>query len=415
MPRGKSRIPELTIETLTRFMETFKSPAQTTLADMFTVSQETSSSIKWESQRGGRGMTPFVPPGAPAPLTAPFGIAQHFAEAAYWKEKMFFDEEFLNNLRKEGTEAEYLKASARLSRELAGLKNRAVRRKEWMFAKMLFSGAFTYSAKGGVKLGVDYELPSENQVTLAADYKWGTGASKDIVGDIIDGKRVINEANGGKVAMGICNSYVLEYMARDTNIQALLAKSTFGQGDLFSGNVNNTVGANPAVIASLLDIPQIVIYEEMYEVRSWLTAVVTGSSTTVISVDDATDWEVGGIMRFINAETGAWEDETIASIQVEASTVTVSTAPTASFRAGRDYVRMTKRFIPDNQFSMIAPTVDGQSIAEYMEAPFGNQRHWGLKTDSNETWDPEGVYIRVQDKGLPILYQRDAIYNLTVE
>jgi hypothetical protein len=37
-----------------------------------------------------------------------------------------------------------------------------------------------------------------------------------------------------------------------------------------------------------------------------------------------------------------------------------------------------------------------------------------MQTDRKETWDPDGVFLRVQDKGLPVLYQRDAIYNLTV-
>ncbi len=54
------------------------------------------------------------------------------------------------------------------------------------------------------------------------------------------------------------------------------------------------------------------------------------------------------------------------------------------------------------------------SVSRYIEAPFGLGRSYGMQTDSHETWDPDGVYIRVQDKGLPVLYNRDAIYSLTV-
>ena len=63
---------------------------------------------------------------------------------------------------------------------------------------------------------------------------------------------------------------------------------------------------------------------------------------------------------------------------------------------------------------MFASSVDNQQIAEYKKAPFSLDRHYGVKVDRKEDWDPEGVWIRVQDKGLPILYQRDAMYVLTV-
>jgi hypothetical protein len=64
---------------------------------------------------------------------------------------------------------------------------------------------------------------------------------------------------------------------------------------------------------------------------------------------------------------------------------------------------------------MMATQVDGQPIAEYKAAPFGLGRNWGQYTDRHEEWDPDVVWIRVQDKGLPILKNRDALYLLTVQ
>jgi len=49
-----------------------------------------------------------------------------------------------------------------------------------------------------------------------------------------------------------------------------------------------------------------------------------------------------------------------------------------------------------------------------MAAPYGLGRNWGMFVDSDEQWDPDGIFIRVQNKGLPILYHRDAMYILTV-
>jgi hypothetical protein len=75
---------------------------------------------------------------------------------------------------------------------------------------------------------------------------------------------------------------------------------------------------------------------------------------------------------------------------------------------------MRQKFVPDYKFCMMASSVDGQRIAEYKQAPFGEVRHYGQFVDQNRDWDPEVVWIRVQDKGLPILYQRDAVYILDV-
>jgi hypothetical protein len=414
MPRGIGDIPDLRLDVIQNFVTMFTAAPELVLMNLFPASNSPSSSIKWESHRGGRGMTPFVPPGAPAPQTAPYGIAQHSAEAAYWKEKSYYDEEFLNNLRREGTETEYLDSQTRLARDLAGLVNRSNRRKEWMFAKMLFAGSFTYSVTSGVKISVDYSIPTTHNVALATAYKWQAGSSRNILKDIIDGKRVVSDDCGGIVDYAIMNSQVLEYAAADPTIQTLLQKSAFGQGNLFDGNVNQIVGANPNIIGSLLNIKNFLVYDEQYEVRAYLTAAVTGGSTTAVSVDDTSDFEAGGTLRFHDVSAGTYEDETIASVGVEASTVTVSTAPTASFKAGEDYVTMTKKFIPDDKFVMFASRVDNAPVAEYKRAPFGLGRRYGMFTDRHEEWDPEGIWIRSQDKGLPVLYQRDAVYILDV-
>jgi len=414
MPRGLGDIPDLRLEVIQNFIETFMSPPQLVLSNLFGSSDSPSSTIKWESKKGGRGMTPFVPPGAPSPVTYPYGVASHSAEAAAWREKMYFDEEILNNLRKEGTESEYMDAQTRLARELAGLVNRCNRRREWMFAKMLFTGSFTYDIKAGVSLSVDYEIPSDHLVTLATNDKWQSGTSRDILGDIIDGKKVISDDCGGVVDYALCNSTVLKYLAQDPSLLTLLQKTAFGQGDLFQGNKNNIVGVNPAVLGSLLDIRNLVVYDEQYEVRAYLTAVVTGASTTTISVEETADFEVGGTLTFVDVSAGTTEDETISAVSADNNTVTVSTAPTASFKSQEDYVFMRRKFIPDTAFAMFASKVEGQPIAEYKRAPYGLKRSYGMTPDRKEEWDPEGIWIRVRDKGLPILFQRDAVYVLTV-
>jgi len=414
MPRGLGEITELRLEVLQNFVTMWTLPPELMLMQLFGSSDSPSSTIKWESQEGGRGMTPFKPPGAPSPMTSPYGVAAHEAEAAFWGEKMFFDEEFLNNLRRAGTENEYYDAASRLANELSGLTNRSNRRKEWMFAKMLFTGSFTYAVKQGVMMSVNYSLRDDHIVSLATDYKWQSGTKRDIISDIINGKTKIKDSCGSNTDFAVCNSTVLKYLAQDPTILTLLQKSAFGSGDLFKGAVHRIVGVNPQVVASLLDIPNLVIYDESYEVRAYLTAVVTADSTTSISVEDASDFVAGGTLRFVDVSEGTYEEETISSVDVQAGTVTVATAPSTSYKPTEDYVSMVQKFVADDKFCMFASRVENKPIAEFKRAPFGLDRNYGIKPDRWEKKDPDGIFIRVEDKGLPVLYQRDAVYILDV-
>ena len=117
-------------------------------------------------------MSPFVAPGSPAPRTAPHGVAQHAAEAAYWKEKMYFGSSFLNNIRQPGTRETYYSAKKFLARQMRMLRNRCDRRKEWMVCKMLTAGSFDYIDPNNKKVSVDYGIPTDHIQQLTADRKW---------------------------------------------------------------------------------------------------------------------------------------------------------------------------------------------------------------------------------------------------
>ncbi len=407
MPHGKSDIPDLRLENLQKLITSFTAAPNLLLTGMFGSGENSiTDNIEWESIIGNRGLTPFAAPGAPAQTTAPGGVAKHAAMAAFWKEKMAFDEVFLNNLRTPGSQNVYESAQARLARETRSLRNRCDRRKEWMYAQMLSAGSFSYSAPKGVKLSVSYGVPSANIVSLAASRHWDTGASRNILEDIMNAKLSIQTSCGGVVDTAMMTTEVLKMMILDTGIQTLVSKSTFGDGSLF---------ARPNVVLSgLLDIPNWYVYDEQYQITAWLTAAVTADSTTIVYVDDASDFVAGGTLRFNDVSAGTYEDETISSVDVEAGTVTVSTAPSTSYKAGEDKVTMTKKFLPTDKFIMFASSVEGNRIAGYFNAPFGLNRTYGLYVDTHEEWDPEVMWIRVQNKGLPVLYNRDALYVMTV-
>jgi len=406
MARGASDIPELKLVVLQKLIESFKTSPNLKLMTLFGTINADSDEIKWESQTGNRGMTPFVARNARAPSIAPEGVAEHQAFAAFWKEKIYFDEYFLNNLRKPGTQQTYDAAQRKLAAEMRKMRNRSDRRREWMFAQMLTAGSFSYTSQRGIRISVDYGLPSSQVVTLASDRKWSTGANKNILEDIFDAKLTLQNNIGAEIDYAIFPSEVLKYMIFDTGIQNLLKKSAYGDGDLFTRTLT--------VLGSLLDIKNMVLYDEQYEITGWLTAGVTADSTTTVYVDDASDFEEGETLRFVDVSANTWEEETISSVDVDAGTITVAAAPSTSYKAGEDKVVMKKKFIPTNKFCMFASTVEGESIAEFMQSPFGLNRHYGMYVDTHEEWDPDGVWVRTQNMGLPVLYNRDAIYVLTV-
>lgn len=402
-----SDYPDLRLSRLQKLISRHSTPPNLRLMQMFGQDNWESDNIGWETQIGNRGLTPFVAPGVQSPVTAPVGVGESSAFAAFWKEKMFFGEEFLNNLREPGTTAKYMSAKKRLAKETKSLKSRCERRKEWMFAKMLTAGSMTYYVQNGLKYSLDYEIPSDNLVSLGASRKWSTGTATNVVEDIMDGKDVIDDANGGELSNAIFTNTVLKYLIFDQTIQNILQKSTYGKGDLF---------ANPvAVLGSLLGITNMINYNEKYQLKANLTAVVTADTTTVIYVDDPTDFEVGDTLYFYDVSARTKEGETIASIDVNAGTITVATAPSTSYKSMEDFVYVTKKFLPTNTFTMFCDRVDGEKIAEFANAPFDLDRHYGLKVDTHEEWDPDGIATRVQNKGIPVLYQEDAIYSLTVE
>jgi hypothetical protein len=144
-------------------------------------------------------------------------------------------------------------------------------------------------------------------------------------------------------------------------------------------------------------------------------AANVSSGGTEITVEDDVDFEVGGKARLYDmSQDETWEDVTISAINYATNVITVS-ATTRAYKGGRDVVEMRKKFVADNKIMMFTDEFEGEKIAEFMEAPFGLGRHWGLYTDQKEEWDPDGIWVRVQDKGLPVLYNPKTIVTLTVK
>lgn len=408
MPKGSAGVPVLQLETLNKLISKLDKSPTLYFANMFPQSRYPSDSIKWEVEYGSAGLTPFVAPGSVAPKIGLDGVGEGSAKAAYMKEAMFFDEVFLNNIREPGTYETYQTAERHLAKGLRKLRNRLDRRMEWMMSHAILNGGFTYTAVGGTKIDVSYGVPETHQVTLAATRHWNDGATKNILEDVLIAKQILADDAGVVPDHTMCNSVLLRLLMLDSSIQDLLKKSAFGNGDLFS---------NPAgVIGTLLGVGPLQVFDEFTETEQYLASNVTAASTTVITVPDATDIEVGSTARFYDtSENNVWEDATVSAVDLPNSTFTISAVTAKSFKSGEDVVRFRKKILADNEFAMWSSrNADGEMIAEDMLAPFGLGRNYGAYVDTNEEFDPEGLTLRIQNKSLPVFYHPDCTFKYVV-
>ncbi|MFT7880902.1 MAG: major capsid protein, partial [Sulfurimonas sp.] len=402
--KGSNGIPALRLETLNKVIQKMPFSQDLFFTNMFGSEQYDSDTIRWILEYGTAGMTPFVAPGAPAPVVGDEGLYQEgSARAAYWKEKMYFDEVLLNNLREPLTQATYWRASKQLARGFSRLKNRNMKRREWMMAKAFFDGSLTYQVEGGVKFTVDYGIPSANQSALTGNDVWDDGSGSPgttatPVKDMFEVKKTLRENIGKEPDLAVMNSDVLKMLLFNSDMQALLKKSAFGEGDLF---------AKPAeVLGFLLGIGTIKVYDEIHEVAAYLKQDYTAGATTFY-VDDATDFDATDTptLRVYDMSQGfTYEDLTLTAVDKANNKLTVDSAASNNYVGGEDRVVMRKKYIPSDTFFMFVKQLEGENIAEFMEAPFGNARHWGVYTDKKDEWDPEGTWIRCQNKGLPVVY-----------
>ncbi len=407
MPKGSAGVPVLQLVTLNKLITKLAPNPTLFFANMFPETRYPSDSIKWDIEYGSAGLTPFVAPGAPAPKIGLDGVGEGSAKAAYLKEAITFDEVFLNNIRQLGTMEQYQTAERSLARGMQKLRNRIDRRREWMFAKAVVNGGFSYLAKGGTKVAVSYGIPATHIVTLGSTRVWDVGTAKNPIEDVLTGRQVLQDDAGVVPSYALLNSNLLTLLMIDADIQTLLKKSAFGNGDLFS---------RPAeVMGALLGVP-LRVYDGFSETRQTLSGAVTGGATTVIPVPDASDIEVGATARFYDvSKANTWEDATVSAVDILASTFTISAVTTASFKANEDVVRFRTKTISDNDFLMFSDrNADGELIMEGMLSPFGVNRQYGVYVDTEEEWDPSALVARLQYKGLPVMYHPDCIYKMTV-
>jgi hypothetical protein len=409
-------IDALRLEVLNRVVSQMPVAKDLFFLNMFPSNNYPSDSIRWLLEYGTSGMSPFAAPGAPAPVMGDEWLfAEGSARAAFWKEKTFLDEQMLNNLREPLTESQYMTAERQLSRKELRLKTRSDKRREWMIAKMFFDGTLTYQQEKGLKFTIDYGIPEQHKLALTGEELWikddgAMGSSAKPVQDTFDVLDTYVDNVGREPEYVLTTRKIIRKLMFDEDIQGLLQKSTFGEGDLFNNPVK--------VLGDLLGFGgKLATYDEIYEVSSWLTTDLSAGGTDIY-VEDATDFDDtanSGVLRIFDmTKQYVWEDLTIESVDRANNKITVTEGPTNSYKAQRDRVVLRRKYMTEDRITMFSTSKEGEPAAEFMNAPFGLERYWGQQVDQHENWDPDGIWLRVRNKGLPVLYHPDLVINFKV-
>lgn len=353
--------------------------------------------VTWEYELGSAGMSPVVAPGSPAPIVGLDGSASGSASVAYWKEKMFLDETTANNTRRIGT-LEYETAQRKLAEMLQKLIHRSKRRQEWFAARALLDAKLVYTMENGHTVAVDFHRPPGNRKVLAGNARWGQVDAQPLK-DILDLKEYMADMHGVTITVVKMNSSTLRLLGDDPALIELFKKAGYGDGG-FLANPARELGKVLNVVFELND--------DFYDVP----AEVFGVTGNVLTVDNARDFSVGGKL-FADLVDREFREEFRYITAITGNQVTVETAFT-TMRPGKDRVTMRKKYLQDGEVVALPSTFEGNAIGKYYLAPFGIPARYGMYTDSDTVWDPDGVYLRVQNKGLPVVHSPQAVFTLVV-
>lgn len=383
----------------------FEVPPSFYFSKRFKTTKSPDELIRWLVYHRDAGLAPMTDRTVPAPIFQGGGISEVFARGAFINEKITFTEEDIaktmtnDATRKEA--AEYM-----LLEKVNELFYRNWARREWLAAQVAFNvGKVSYQDKNGTSFEMDYKFHDELYISdLGTDKEWGTGTSRDPIGDCQKMITKIKNMSGSPVSAVMMNSDTLyERLVQDTSIRDLFKNDSFGRDSL-------SFQADPAqAIQWLFKIP-LVEYDETFPLTLRITSV-TDSSNFV--VDDASSVEANTSVSFISA---LYEDEEVVetgevdSVDKTTNTITLKSPVTNTFFAGRDMIQCTVPYLKKDRVVFLADRIRGKDLMEWIDAPFGfkgsggnassRTSNYGLQVKTWDQIDPDTALTRAQRAGL---------------
>jgi len=362
--------------------------------------------IKYLMLHGTNGMAPITDRGVAAPQYRGGGASWVTQKGCLINEKIVYTEEDLNLCLNPDPVARQAAEVACLE-TVDDLTRRVMLRREWLAASIPCNkGVIAYKDQSGMTFNVNYRIPSTHKETLTGNYVWGTGSSRDPMGDVNTKMDVVRKSCGSPVTAVICNSTTFNtYIAGDTTLRDMMKNSAFR-------GAYNPITQPWEAYKDLFKVP-FVRFDQAHQVIAHMTSTIVSDKFTV---DNAIDLRAGATLQFCRGDEDNFEvveEETISSIS--GNEITLSDSPSETFVPGRDFVKATIEFLPDKRLVFMAETVGGKPLLQWNNAPMGiGATRYGMLPKTWEGNDPDAVKTRIQWLGIWALRSNQAIATLDV-
>lgn len=204
-------------EIMTELVKKFPTP-QFIGAQLFPEKSIISNTAEWDEVHQNRDIAKYTNPDSEANIVDRRGVIHKTATVATIREKKNLSGSTMAWLRRPGTEnTQYGEQAVR--DELEDLNSRIERRRELSRWQAL-TGTLTVDEEG-TKFTVDYGIAVSHKPT--APTAWSDSAA-DIIGDLKDWKQLIREDSGEEPTTVYMHETVMNYMLKNTGIQALMGE-----------------------------------------------------------------------------------------------------------------------------------------------------------------------------------------------
>jgi len=308
-------------------------------AEMFPLVTQPGPVIEWDIKKPLGGMTQAVARGAESPLVHRRGVGQQRFEPGHFREKTVLGESDVTTLRKLGTLEQRATAAELIAEIVADLNTRLETRMEWLRWQPVVNDSVTIN-NNKVQYTVQYNMPTHMRVT--ASPLWSNTATADPITNIQTWLRLAR-GTGGKPYRFWYNSKVEMYLFQNARILSLIDR-VFGGGNV--GLMSKSVLEQ--IMKTYIGSYPMEMYDEGYNVVTWLTAAAGGGATTTLTVEDTTGFEDNDEIVITNADETNEDNATINGAP-SGTTITIDSKTLASFSAN-SMVRSYKTFLPDNVF-----------------------------------------------------------------
>jgi hypothetical protein len=212
-----------------------------TLGDRFLPNAETfSTKFAYDIIKSNKYIASMIGHGAESPIVDRNQVASMAGEMAKMGLKYIATEEEILALHQARSDAEHASIIDNLTFEGIQLVQAMQRRIDVIKMEALTKGNFVYN-KHGVKLTVDFGIPSENKVALMPASDWDV-ADRDVIGDLLTWVSDYEDANGESPSVILMSREVQAKLLKNTVIVNEAAGSGSGRTRVSVEELNSVLG-----------------------------------------------------------------------------------------------------------------------------------------------------------------------------